>query len=195
MVKRDIPYWRLSAFYLFYFASLGVLVPYWSLYLKSLGHSSLAIGGFTKGIVRFDCGRRCGRRQISEGIGLWRRGWSRNWCWRGCRLGRRRGPKRILLRRDGCGSAKQVLFVCRSRSLVYFRPGTGWKGLRRRRLRFRKRGSLHWRWRRLRALFLKWTRWREGDSVRSGRPLISIPRRDPQVPGGDVPTAYSSPKA
>ena len=30
------PYWRLSGFYLFYFASLGALVPYWSLYLKSL---------------------------------------------------------------------------------------------------------------------------------------------------------------
>jgi PPP family 3-phenylpropionic acid transporter len=39
-----IPYWRLSSFYFFYFASLGVLVPYWSLYLKSLGYSSLAIG-------------------------------------------------------------------------------------------------------------------------------------------------------
>ena len=38
------PYWRLSGFYLFYFASLGALVPYWSLYLKSLGFSSLQIG-------------------------------------------------------------------------------------------------------------------------------------------------------
>jgi PPP family 3-phenylpropionic acid transporter len=44
MVKNGIPYWRLSSFYFFYFASLGVLVPYWSLYLKSLGFSSLAIG-------------------------------------------------------------------------------------------------------------------------------------------------------
>ena len=32
-------YWRLSGFYLFYFASLGALVPYWSLYLKSLDFS------------------------------------------------------------------------------------------------------------------------------------------------------------
>ena len=38
------PYWRLSGFYLFYFASLGALIPYWSLYLKSEGFSSLDIG-------------------------------------------------------------------------------------------------------------------------------------------------------
>lgn len=44
MVKAGVPYWRLSGFYFFYFASLGVLVPYWSLYLKSLGYNSLAIG-------------------------------------------------------------------------------------------------------------------------------------------------------
>jgi PPP family 3-phenylpropionic acid transporter len=37
-------YWRLSGFYLFYFASLGALVPYWSLYLKSLGFSVTEIG-------------------------------------------------------------------------------------------------------------------------------------------------------
>ncbi len=37
-------YWRLSTFYLFYFASLGVLVPYWVLYLKHLGFSPLEIG-------------------------------------------------------------------------------------------------------------------------------------------------------
>lgn len=39
-----MPYWRLSAYYLFYFASLGVLVPYWSLYLQAEGHDALAIG-------------------------------------------------------------------------------------------------------------------------------------------------------
>jgi MFS transporter, PPP family, 3-phenylpropionic acid transporter len=43
--NRLVPYWRLSGFYFFYFASLGVLVPYWSLYLKSLGYNSLTIGG------------------------------------------------------------------------------------------------------------------------------------------------------
>ncbi|VAW54061.1 Nucleoside:H+ symporter:Major facilitator superfamily [hydrothermal vent metagenome] len=42
--KTQIPYWRLSNFYFFYFASLGVLVPYWSLYLKSLNFNSLTIG-------------------------------------------------------------------------------------------------------------------------------------------------------
>lgn len=39
-----MPYWRLSNFYLFFFASLGVLVPYWSLYLKSLGFGPAEIG-------------------------------------------------------------------------------------------------------------------------------------------------------
>ena len=37
-------YWRLSGFYLFYFASLGALVPYWGLYLKSQGYDITAIG-------------------------------------------------------------------------------------------------------------------------------------------------------
>lgn len=39
-----MPYWRLSSFYLFYFSVLGMLVPYWGLYLKSLGFDALAIG-------------------------------------------------------------------------------------------------------------------------------------------------------
>lgn len=39
-----MPYWRLSGFYFFYFASLGVLIPYWGLYLKSLGFTAAAIG-------------------------------------------------------------------------------------------------------------------------------------------------------
>ena len=38
------PYWRLSGFYLFYFATLGALVPYWGLYLKSLGFHAVQIG-------------------------------------------------------------------------------------------------------------------------------------------------------
>ncbi len=42
--SSSLPYWRLSSFYLFYFASLGVLVPYWALYLKHRGFDSLAIG-------------------------------------------------------------------------------------------------------------------------------------------------------
>ena len=40
----SIPYWRLSGFYFFYFALLGTWLPYWSLYLKSLGYSSGEIG-------------------------------------------------------------------------------------------------------------------------------------------------------
>lgn len=39
-----MPYWRLSGFYLFYFAILGTLVPYWGLYLKDLGYSAAEIG-------------------------------------------------------------------------------------------------------------------------------------------------------
>ncbi|MET0107086.1 MAG: MFS transporter, partial [Sedimenticola sp.] len=39
-----MPYWRLSGFYLTYFAALGALVPYWSLYLKGLGFSAVEIG-------------------------------------------------------------------------------------------------------------------------------------------------------
>ena len=37
-------YWRLSGFYFFYFAALGALIPYWGLYLKSLGFSPVEIG-------------------------------------------------------------------------------------------------------------------------------------------------------
>ncbi len=39
-----MPYWRLSAFYFFYFAALGILMPYWGLYLQSLGFDPFAIG-------------------------------------------------------------------------------------------------------------------------------------------------------
>ena len=39
-----MPYWRISGFYLFYFASLGALIPYWGLYLKELGFHATEIG-------------------------------------------------------------------------------------------------------------------------------------------------------
>lgn len=39
-----MPYWRLSSFYFFYFAVLGVLVPYWGLYLEHRGFTPLQIG-------------------------------------------------------------------------------------------------------------------------------------------------------
>ena len=42
--RLAMPYWRLSGFYLFYFAALGALVPYWGLYLQDQGLTPLAIG-------------------------------------------------------------------------------------------------------------------------------------------------------
>lgn len=39
-----IPYWRLSGFYLAFFAILGVLAPYWGPYLRFLGFSAAEIG-------------------------------------------------------------------------------------------------------------------------------------------------------
>ncbi|GMR06753.1 MAG: major facilitator superfamily domain-containing protein 6 [Gammaproteobacteria bacterium] len=39
-----MPYWRLSSFYFVYFGTLGVLLPYWSPYLASLGYSLAEIG-------------------------------------------------------------------------------------------------------------------------------------------------------
>ncbi|MCF6283224.1 MAG: MFS transporter [Candidatus Polarisedimenticolaceae bacterium] len=41
---QTIPYWRLSSFYLFYFAALGTLVPYWGLFLQSRGFTPAEIG-------------------------------------------------------------------------------------------------------------------------------------------------------
>jgi len=37
-------YYRLSGFYLIYFAAIGALVPYWGVYLKSLGYRAEQIG-------------------------------------------------------------------------------------------------------------------------------------------------------
>ncbi|OZY85202.1 MFS transporter [Cellvibrio mixtus] len=42
--QQAIPYWRLSGFYFFYFAVVGALIPYWGIYLKSLGYSSQDVG-------------------------------------------------------------------------------------------------------------------------------------------------------
>jgi PPP family 3-phenylpropionic acid transporter len=39
-----IPYWRLSGFYFFYFATVGVFIPYWGLYLKESGFNPAQIG-------------------------------------------------------------------------------------------------------------------------------------------------------
>ncbi|GAB6041338.1 MFS transporter [Endothiovibrio diazotrophicus] len=44
MTSDRFPFWRLSSFYFFYFASLGALIPYWGLYLKHQGFSAAEIG-------------------------------------------------------------------------------------------------------------------------------------------------------
>lgn len=46
-----IPYWRLSSFYLCYFAALGCYVPYWSLYLKENGFNAAEIGELSAFLV------------------------------------------------------------------------------------------------------------------------------------------------
>lgn len=48
---ESVPYWRLSGFYFFFFASLGALVPYQGLYLQSLGFDAAAIGELTAVIL------------------------------------------------------------------------------------------------------------------------------------------------
>jgi PPP family 3-phenylpropionic acid transporter len=42
--KTVLPYWRLSGFYFFYFATLGAFLPYWSLYLEDQGFNAVQIG-------------------------------------------------------------------------------------------------------------------------------------------------------
>lgn len=42
--RQPYLYQRLSSFYFFFFATLGAFIPYWSLYLKSLGFSAVEIG-------------------------------------------------------------------------------------------------------------------------------------------------------
>ncbi len=45
--SAQVPYWRLSSFYFFYFIVVGTLVPFWSLYLHHLGFSLVEIGSLT----------------------------------------------------------------------------------------------------------------------------------------------------
>lgn len=72
-----MPYWRLSAFYLFYFGTLGAMVPYWPLYLKHLGFSAQAIGELIAVITAV--------RIVSPNI----------WAWIADHRGRRMGIVRI----------------------------------------------------------------------------------------------------
>ena len=44
---KHTPYWLLSGFYFFYFASLAILVPYWGLYLQWEGFTAKEIGELT----------------------------------------------------------------------------------------------------------------------------------------------------
>ncbi len=44
LLRPELPYWRLSSFYFFFFATLGALLPYWSLYLKSIGFRPAEVG-------------------------------------------------------------------------------------------------------------------------------------------------------
>ena len=56
------PYFRLSLFYVFYFAALGAFAPYWSVYLKYLNFTAIEIGQlialfmFTKLVAPFAWG-------------------------------------------------------------------------------------------------------------------------------------------
>ena len=43
MIKHT-PYWRLSSFYWFYFATLGAFIPYFGLYLSDSGFNAIEIG-------------------------------------------------------------------------------------------------------------------------------------------------------
>ena len=44
---QPLPYWRLSSFYIFHFAILGVIIPYWGLMLKERGFDAQSIGELT----------------------------------------------------------------------------------------------------------------------------------------------------
>ena len=44
MSNTQIPYWRLSSFYFFYFALLGCIAPFWALFLSDRGFTPLEIG-------------------------------------------------------------------------------------------------------------------------------------------------------
>jgi PPP family 3-phenylpropionic acid transporter len=43
-MTHALPYWRLSAFYFFYFAFVGAMAPFWGLYLHSLEFNAFQIG-------------------------------------------------------------------------------------------------------------------------------------------------------
>jgi MFS transporter, PPP family, 3-phenylpropionic acid transporter len=61
--SMSIPYWRLSGFYFFYFATVGSFIPYWSLYLKQVGFTADAIGELTALLI--------GTKMISPNLWGW----------------------------------------------------------------------------------------------------------------------------
>jgi len=45
MIKKvGVPYWRLSGYYFLFFATIGIYMPYWSLYLRSINFNAEQIG-------------------------------------------------------------------------------------------------------------------------------------------------------
>lgn len=50
-MQQGIPYWHLSGFYFFYFATLGVFLPFWGLYLEASGFDAIAIGELSAMLV------------------------------------------------------------------------------------------------------------------------------------------------
>lgn len=49
--NQQVPYWRLSSFYFFYFGLLGAMLPFWPLYLRELGYSADKIGYITGAVM------------------------------------------------------------------------------------------------------------------------------------------------
>lgn len=50
-MQMTLPYWRLSSFYFFYFATLGAFLPFWGLYLKQIGFTADQLGELTAMMV------------------------------------------------------------------------------------------------------------------------------------------------
>ena len=42
--QQGVPYWRLSGFYFLFFVTVGIFLPYWTLYLKAIGLDARQIG-------------------------------------------------------------------------------------------------------------------------------------------------------
>lgn len=48
---QGVPYWRLSSFYFLFFVTVGIFLPYWPLYLKSIGMNAGQIGALSAIVV------------------------------------------------------------------------------------------------------------------------------------------------